>query len=137
MRTGSQASFSPDLDPSEFNSILEVDTLPGRWLVMGQFDLSCPAPGGNVDFEFRFAAFDIETGEEQMSVEDRQLGRDDFDFPVYYYESASTAAIRFPVTLIGDFANDTDFNLLISMQCRETNSRAWSVTNARLKLIPR
>src|SRR6186713_2809761 len=64
MRTGSENLYNP-VDATTFNTLIEVVTLPGRWLAMGQFDLSCPNPSGDADFEFRLAAFDVETGTQQ------------------------------------------------------------------------
>lgn len=158
MRTGSADVFTPDVDPSKFNSMILVDALPGRWMVMGQFDLSCPSSVSGPNFEFKLAAFDSETGVEEPefvtsdlsdlieSLDDTELAGlprgasaiiGHYDFPTYYYSSTSTGAVRFPVTLIGHFLNETDSNKSIAMQCRETAKLAWSVTNIRLKLIPR
>jgi hypothetical protein len=129
MRTGAVDTFSPDLDPSELNTMVLVETLPGRWLVMGQFDLLCEAPAGNLDFHFKLVAIDVATGVEETSG--------DYDFPDYYINSSEATRFRYPVTLIGHFSNESDDNKNIGIQCREANGRVWSVASIRLKLIPR
>lgn len=140
MRTAAADSHTP-VDATAPNTLVELLALPGRWLVMGQFDLSCAAPAGSVAFEFRLAAIDAVTGiEKGMSdggLEQVRADLSTYDFPPYYYEAQVSTPIRFPVTLIGDFAAEGDDNVIVQMLCSEVNGRAWSVTNARLKLIPR
>lgn len=142
MRTAAADSFSP-ITPTIFNSLIQLLALPGRWLVMGQFNLACAAPAGNVAFEFRLAAFDADTGVEKGSGFSGELGPlgevdlSTYDFPSQYYEAEVSTPIRFPVTLIGDFASESDSNIAVRIQCRETNNRDWTADNIRLKLIPR
>lgn len=131
LRTGDVAQYTPLINPATFNRIIEVETLPGRWMVWGQFDLFCASAAGLLRYEFKLAAFDTATDIEESSA--------DYDFPTYYYWAYEAAPnpFRFPVTLVGHFSNETDDNKKIAILCRDDEAHAWSAQNIRLNLIPR
>ena len=129
MRTAAVPVFTP-VDPAAWSSMVQVLALPGRWLVMGQFSFVAQPSASLIAAEYRFAAFNPDTGAEVLS--------DDFDFQPYTFTWAGTVtSVVMPLTLISDFANESDDNLNIALQCRELASMPWQGIEIRLKLIPR
>ena len=129
MRTADADSYIPTTQ-DQFNTIIQMEVLPGRWLMMAEFDLRYPVVASIIRAEMKLAVSDAVTGvEEPSSV--------DYDLPTRFLALTITGFYRTPMTLIGHMSNETDNNKVVAIKVRDAEGETWTAHDIRLNLIPR